>query len=799
MKRLLSLLVVLAPWTFFAGRASADDVALSRLVPPSGGLDALEVRVDPAAAVLRVRTTGAYNVVPIPLAKADIDVAHTTIESIQVGQGRTVVHVRVPDARHSENAFEALFSGKSDSPIVSGLTGYTAGEDGEKVGRIVRVYDRDSDTRFVLVADIRQDTTLCGQTATPLSPQIIDAGSMQLLRVSLHRLDVAAREKAVRVEAVPFTGSAPLASLLVATASSTPFASRLTDRSGDTFWSSQKQGDGHGEFVSMRAPSELPLRSFVLTLAPGKANAAAPSTVFLATEAGILHVTLPSNAKAGASYEIVLPKPIRTGCVSLVLDTTLPNASNAGVAELEARTLFDADGATLVDVARKLSSPDRDAPAALLRRAGTAGVDAILGVYTELDALGRALAVDVVASAAACDGASGDLLTRALADKDGDVRARAAHRIERCGKGAVDALATAVRSDDERKRVAAAPLLASIARGAAMEPLAAQMGAGSAETRRVVRSAFARSLASGSRETLASVLLRKDTTELARIDLLRAAGPRLTDARPEADAAIDALVRDGVPLPTHYLLVDPVAHLAASKDATESDRARLVEFARKSKESAVRVQATLRLGDVEALRPVLLSAARDPEPRVREAAFHALRDAGDPRGMDAALAASNDPWTFVRVAALDALSRVPLNAAVEQGLVATLKDRSPKVRVAGLALLATRKVASAKADVRERLVDADEHPDVRAEAARVAGVLCMHNALDALTKLATRAIDPVDEADERLGVASLSALGALHPADLASRLAPFREKSVRMPLRRLAERAQTEPALCRER
>ena len=99
--------------------------------------------------------------------------------------------------------------------------------------------------------------------------------------------------------------------------------------------------------------------------------------------------------------------------------------------------------------------------------------------------------------------------------------------------------------------------------------------------------------------------------------------------------------------------------------------------------------------------------------------------------------------------------------------------------------------------VRERLDDTREDPEVRAFAARTLGAMCMHNATDRLTKLAYLARAPVDEADDRIGIAAIEALGALHPPDLETRLAPLRAKDVRMPVRRAAERALTEPGTCR--
>ena len=86
---------------------------------------------------------------------------------------------------------------------------------------------------------------------------------------------------------------------------------------------------------------------------------------------------------------------------------------------------------------------------------------------------------------------------------------------------------------------------------------------------------------------------------------------------------------------------------------------------------------------------------------------------------------------------------------------------------------------------------------MRALAAKTLGDLCARDATDALTELAVLSRAPVDEADERLGVAAIDALAVLHPRDLEKRLAPLRAKGVRAPVRRAADRALAEPGACR--
>ncbi|WP_298380690.1 hypothetical protein, partial [uncultured Bradyrhizobium sp.] len=114
-----------------------------------------------------------------------------------------------------------------------------------------------------------------------------------------------------------------------------------------------------------------------------------------------------------------------------------------------------------------------------------------------------------------------------------------------------------------------------------------------------------------------------------------------------------------------------------------------------------------------------------------------------------------------------------------------------------IAALGKQHATSQAGLVRERLDDTKEDPEVRALAAKTLGAMCVQNAADRLTKLAHLSRAPVDEGDDRIGIAANEALGALHPRDLETRLAPLRGKDVRMPVRRAVERAIVEPTSCR--
>ena len=796
-----------------AASALADG-PVRRVVPAGGGLESMDVKLDAAAGVVRFRRckasdcsdTGTLKELPIPIERTRIDVAASTIDVVPVGDGRHVARIRVPDAQRKDLAFEALFSAQSEEPIFAGLTGYTHGDEGDRSGSVVLVYERDATSKFVIVAESREDTRICGQASTPLGPRGIDAKTMQLRGATLHRIDKKARDAAQRVIAQVRTSTVPpLARVLVATGGSAPASAALTDGKVDTAWSEQRPGDGHGEFATMRAPAELPIQALVVTIAPGKpkADGAAPRTFFIAMDDRLLQVTMPEDAwsKPEQAYDIPLPEPVRTTCLAVVLDEAYTRGAGApevSIAELSAITKFDVEGAKLADVAHALSSARGEEAAALLRRAGTDGLTAVVSEYAKLDARGRALAVDVASSAGACDGPAAELLTRALADREIEVRKRALGRIERCGKSAGEALVSAVRSDDESRRAAAAPLLAAVAPSLAIEPLAEQMGKGSAETRRAVRGAFARAAAGSTRDKLLGLLAKREMPVGARLDLLRATGAKLPELRPEADVAIADLLRSSPDMPTRYLLAQPLAYLARAPDATSGELSRLAELVRRDPEPAVRARAVELSAGIGPLLPALVAAASDPDPRVREAALKAIGLTGAGAGAPvAAHASKQDAWTFVRVAATEALGALPQDPTTTNALASALADPSAKVRVSALGSLGKNKVTSQAARVRERLDDTKEDPEVRALAAKTLGAMCMRNAADRLTKLALNSRSPVDEADDRLGMAAIEALGTLHPADLEARLAPLRAKEVRLPVRRAADRAMSEPSACR--
>jgi hypothetical protein len=792
-------------WGFFLVAAALVPIPAraqsAAWTPAAGGLDAVEATFDLDGGALvwrRCRQTPCTDPpkrIAIPIDRSRLDRASAKVVAVPIGEGRSVLHARVTDVQRKDLAFEALVAGHADAPIFAGLTGYTRGEEGDRAGDALLFYDRDDKSKFVLIAETREDTRICGQAITPLGARGLDAKTMQLRGATLHRLDKAIRDDAPKIVAAPLARG-PLARLLVATGSSAPGAAALTDGSADTAWSEKRPGDGHGEFVTMRAPPEAPIVGFGLTIAPRtpRPEGAAPHTLFVATDSVVFHVTIPEDAwsKPGQSYGLSLPVPVRTTCVAVILDEAygrVRDAPEVSLTEAFALTRFDTDGASIDDVAAALASARRDEAAAILKRAGDQGLAATAKQFAKLDAQGRQLAVDVAANAGSCEGPAIELLTDALADKEVEVKKSALGRLERCGRAAAPTLATIVRGSDERRRASAAPLLAAMAPAIAATALAEVLGKGSNETRRAVRSAFARAAPSAPRPMLLALLANREADPAARMDLLRSLGAKLSELRPESDAMIANVLRDAPEMPTRYLVAEPLAHLARSGDATEGELTRLGDLMRRDPEPAVRARAIELASGIGPLEPLVVEATRDAAPRVREAALRALPPSRAP--LDVEVAALADPWTFVRVAAVDALAKHPRG---QNGLARALEDRHPKVRATALAGL--RSGAHVRA-VRARLDDTQEDADVRAAAARTLGAMCARDATDRLTKLALLSRSPLDDADERIGMAAIEALSALKPGDLGQRLRPLLAKDVRAPVRRAVERALAEPGSCR--
>jgi len=777
------------------------------VAPPGGGLPALEVKVSLAEGV--VDANGAR--IPIALDRARFpDDADVTVEVVAVGDARHVVHVIVP-ARGSEGlAWEALLAGGRTQPIFAGLTGYLAGDPGERTGREVRVVPGGA-TSFVLVSDIREDLRICGQRTTMLDPQALYPGSLDLRSTTAQRLSPEQQEGAQRVVAIDVGPSAApsLARLLVARGSSVPGSRgvELTDGDPSTVWSERRPRIGQGEFVVMSAPREVPMARMQVVVAPASASAnrdgAAPKTFYLVTESETFEVTLPGDAwlKPGEAYQIPFPHPLATSCVALVLNDAFTRGlvhPDVSVAELVAYSELDGPGTTLDEVAKKLSGEQALVAAQVLERAGDKALEAAARAYDGLDARGRAHAIDVAASHEGCVEAA-PLLVRGLCERDGEAPRKAREKLERC-KGAAGVLASTMRSD-AATRACIAPVLAILAGGDALEPIADALGGtadADSETREVLRGAFAEALTSAPPGRLATLLADGHRSVAARLEMMRAAGARLMESPAESDRTLAEVLAGSPPMRVRYLALGPLGELAHAGDHLAATR--VAESMGRDAEWPVRARAAeLGAGLAEA-QAALVAAVRDAEPRVREAALQALAAAPPPApAVDAARAVlEKDGWFFVKAQAVGVLSRAPPSSDVDDALGGAIRDGSARVRTAALVAVALRHSGSLRAAVRDRLDDRNEEAEVRASAAAALGAVCDTSSLDRLTELARGLGAPGTAEDEQqIALGALVGLAAMHPRDLRDRLAPLLAKTAPPTVRVAAEKALAARGVCR--
>jgi hypothetical protein len=791
---------------FFASLARTGLGETHAAAPPGGGLPALDVRVDLAAAV--VDANGAK--LPIPLDPAHLPGAQdVVVESILVGQGRRVVHVRVPSKDDPAGiAWEAILVAGRPQPIFAGLTGWVEGDTGERTGKVVQIVPN-GPASFVLVGTVREDLTLCGQNATLLDPLALYPATLDLRPASVQRLSEESRTSAQRLVATDHGqgATAPLAKLLVARGSSVPDSrgAQLTDGNVHTVWSEKRPGVGQGEFVVMAAPKDVPIAKMQVVIAPPGATAegkAAPKSIYLVTDSQTFEVTFRDDAwlKPGESYEVSFPEPIETSCVALVLDAAYVRGRGAhpdvAIAELVAYSEFDAPGVTLDDVAQRLSSERGIAAAQVLERAGDAALPAVDKSYESLDIRGRALAMDVAAAHERCDEAA-PLLARGLCAKGGEAPRKAHEKLERC-KGAAPVLAQRLR-EDPPTRACIAPALAAIAPQESLDPIADAMAATpeqEGDTRTVLRAAFAEALKSAPPGRLAAFLAEPRRSAEARLEIMRAADGRVAEAPAESEAVVAELVRGSPSMRTRYLVLGPLEELARAGNRTA--RTRIAESMAGDTEWPVRARAAEAAAGLTDTHGALLAAARDPEPRVREAALQSLGATPSPDASQVATALlTQDRWSFVKAQAVGVLAKAPASGAVDEALGGALHDRSVSVRGAAIVALAHHRAWALRERIRDRLDDKDEEAEVRAAAAQALGAVCDAGSVDRLTELARElGVPGKSEDDQQLALSAVVGLAALQPPDLKDRLAPLLARTAPPYVRAAAEQAFSARSTC---
>jgi hypothetical protein len=797
---LLPRTVLLAAFALAPGAALAGTQAT---LPAGGGLGPLQVNVDLAAGA--VLAGGAR--VPIGLDRELLpSEADVVVEDVAIGKGKHVAHVRVParNAGQGGLAWEAILAAGQAEPIYAGRTGLLEGDPGERRGEALKILPQNG-ASVVVVGALREEVNICGRTDTMLDPRALYPDTLTLRSATVQRLPAEQTENAEPLTATDVGRdlTPPLARLLVATASSVPDSrgAELTDGDPQTVWTEQRPGIGQGEFVVMAAPKEVPIARMRLVVTAPKPDkdAAAPKQFFLVTSSETFAVTVPRDAKDQPSevWEIAFPTPVRTSCLTVVLGDAYARGMahpDVGIAELVAYSEFDVAGATLDDVAKRLSSDRGDAAEAVLARAGQAALAAAERAYPGLEDRGRARAIDVAASHDKC-GEAAPLLARGMCERSGEAPRKAREKLERC-REAAPALAAKLREDPET-RACVAPTLVFLAHDEALAPLAdamEQTPEADRATRETLRTAFSQALdraasADVAAQELASLLADAHRSPAARLEMMRAAGGRVAGARAAAEASLDALLQGQPPMRTRYLALGPLAELARAGDAGAATR--IANTIAHDPDWPVRSLAAKLGAGMPETGAALLAAARDAEPRVREEALGAMGVVFVP-GADVVAAAllQAEPWSFVREQAVRVLQKAPASGGADEALGAALQDPSLRVRAGALLALAMRRARAMGPAVRARLDDKHENAEVRAAAALALGAFCDVDARDRLTELARQLGSPgMPEDEQRVALGALYALAALQPGDLRDRVAPLLGPSVPPEVREAAQKA----------
>lgn len=399
----------------------------------------------------------------------------------------------------------------------------------------------------------------------------------------------------------------------------------------------------------------------------------------------------------------------------------------------------------------------------------------------------------------------GDVLLGALASPDKELAGRAEAVVGRCGKRVAKDLAKASADPDAAPR--AVPLLARVAPELARELLPPRLGIGDAKARATVRSALAHALDRAPDPAAAWLQFAAiSTSDAARFDATRTLLGHLKEAGPAGKARLFAGL--GGDEDARYLLLPGLSELAAAGD--DEARKKLNSFLIEAPEPWIRERAAALCATV--VCEGLVGAVGDANPRVRATALASLHAGANPAALalpalaPPALAklATDDPFPFVQVGAVDLLATAGPSAAVDQALLAALGARATRVRGTAAQAFATRyssgiaETASASARLRALVGDDNEDGSVRSAAAAALGNACDREAIGVLRRTAIDGALPLaTEAQIETAKASALALGRFADDGARKELAAIKDPNVRADLRQAAGMALAMKPVCR--
>ncbi len=712
------------------------------------------------------------------------DAAKVAVQVLRLDGGKEIGWVSFPgdEGRAFNVLVAAPKSGDAPAVLYSGVTGPGTERS--------TTFSVDQSPKGTAKVSITTRARLCG-TEVLVSTRTLDERRLEL--VTTAGPDPLGGRRAGSVKMTVSSANEKVAShrLLKPRSSSSGRAALAVDGDEATAWVEEEPGAGRHAFVSFGSPAAIGITGLTLSLeAPADlAGARPPSAVTVVTDSSTYAVALGDKKASGTRYSLTFPSSIKTSCVALVVDEVGPAPKAGGtkgegkvdpsafVAELTVRTELDAK--SLDDLAKGLSgggAAPRD-HLALLEAAGKRGLEATIAAYPALDGPGRDLARRLVDAAPCADKLV--LYVPLLVGKDRDEADRARDRVRRCGKDAGGPLLAALDRETGEARGVLAEEAALLAPDQAVPRLILGLDAAkSSAERRPFRRALGKAL---TREVgvraVGRAISRPEFAQLslaARVDVLRALGD---DAgRVEgASAALAKTASESKAFRERYLLLGPAAALARSGDASAT--AIVAAAIADRGDARLRARGAEVAGGIAPLRAKLLESIDDSEVRVREAALASLSKKGSLDGeatVKVLVRLVKDPWTFVRRSAAAALVGAPKGGATDGSIAGAVDfEPSPLVRAEMMKTLGARRASGAVPVVAERAFDAKEAADVRVRAIEALGDICAKDQLEPLSELALRGQAPVFEADRKLAVASITALGRLRPADLAQRLSPL--------------------------
>jgi hypothetical protein len=439
----LGLVVACGVSSMAPGLARAQGAAGVQVVTQAAAdQKALAVRVSPSGVMAKVCASAPCTVdggvsISVP-DDARALLAGGSARVLELEGGHRAVLVELPDASRG-GSYDVLLvaplgGGASAEPtvLVRGFVGRAAGVEGEQRTKLLEVAKAGAVSKLTL-AEVRQDVSLCGRP-TRLSVRVLDGVTLTFSEARTESLTDAERKKATALDAARGSSGSKYRLLRASMASNADGqrVAPLTDGDLTRGWSEGREGDGAGEFVTMNAPSDVPILRLEVTLAasptapapkaapkpeaqpatkappkagptpkgaiaptadgkpsepPASERLTAPGSLLLATDSGLYELKLPRDAGKSASPEtfvVTFPTPLRARCLAVVLGPTKGAKGDArvGLAEVAARSALDDRNEAAL--ANELGGDQGDEAAALLRTAGDAGARATMAAFATL-------------------------------------------------------------------------------------------------------------------------------------------------------------------------------------------------------------------------------------------------------------------------------------------------------------------------------------------------------------------------------------------------------------------------------